>query len=68
MYNSKLYPLELGKVQNMIGNKMFKTVIRENSEALQDFIFNTDIEKLKKTQLFVDFSNLIDEILSRLKK
>lgn len=64
----RFYQVKKEIIKNAISDKMFKTVIKNNSETLADFILNTDLEKLKKTQLFKNFSSLVDEILERLKK
>lgn len=63
---SKLYLQHKSNIQNIVGTKTFKTVIRHDLDALEDFAINTDIEKIKNTKLFIDYSNLVDEILNRL--
>ena len=63
----KLLMVKFNKTQNLLGNKLFKTMIKEDSHAIRNFIIDTDLKKLKKTNLFDEFSMLTDEILDRLR-
>lgn len=65
---SRLYKVKKGRLEHLLNDKMFKTKINYNEEALFDFIRNSDLNKFRKTILFKDFSKLVDEILEKLKK
>ena len=62
----KLYERHKKTIQETFRNKMFQTTVRHDFDALENFIINTEIDKLKKTNLFADYSNLVDEILFKL--
>lgn len=62
------YKMSVEEIENVFQDKMFKTQIRDARSLgeISEIDLRQGLEKIKKTKLFKDYSELTDEILQRI--